>query len=57
VRVDAASLCGQPIAYWNVTVELEGTQIAHTSGVALGANTMGSHGAGAGVLALQFTVP
>ena len=57
VRVDTASLCGQPMANWTVRVLLRGAQIARASGVALGADTMGSHGAGAGVLALQFTVP
>lgn len=57
VRVDAASLCGQPIADWNVRVLLHGKQIAQASGVATDAATRGSHGAGSGVLALQFTVP
>jgi hypothetical protein len=57
VRVDAASLCGQPIAHWSVAVRLEGREIANASGVALDTGTMGSHGLGAGVLALQFTVP
>jgi len=57
VRVDAPSLCGQPIANWTVRVVLRGQSIAEASGVALNADTMGSHGAGAGVLALQFVVP
>ncbi len=57
VRVDTPSLCGQPIANWKVRVVLEGTPIAQASGVAVGADTMGSHGAGSGVLALQFNVP
>jgi hypothetical protein len=57
VRVDAASLCSQPIAHWSVAVSLEGRQIANASGVALDADTMGTHGVGTGVLALQFTVP
>ena len=57
VRVDAASLCGQPIANWTVRAVLHGHEIARASGVALDADTMGPHGAGAGVLALQFSVP
>jgi hypothetical protein len=57
VRVDAPSLCGQPIANWQVKVVLEGNQIAQATGVAVDADTMGSHGVGSGVLALQFSVP
>ena len=57
VRVDAPSLCGQPIANWNVKVILQGDEIARASGVAVDADTRGTHGVGAGVLALQFTVP
>jgi hypothetical protein len=57
VRVDAASLCGQPDAHWTVVVSLEGNVIARASGIALDADTWGNHGLGAGQLALQFTVP
>lgn len=57
VRVDAPSLCGQPLANWQVKVVLEGNQVAQATGVAVDADTMGSHGVGSGVLALQFTVP
>ena len=57
VRVDAASLCGQPIAYWTVKVVLDGKTVAQAQGVALDADTWGAHGLGAGVLALQFAVP
>jgi hypothetical protein len=57
VRVDAASLCGQPIANWTVRALLDGAQIGQASGVELDVDTRGSHGAGAGVLALQFAVP
>jgi hypothetical protein len=57
VRVDAASLCGQPIANWTVRVQLLGTQVGQASGVALDADTRGSHGTGAGLTALQLTVP
>lgn len=57
VRVDATSLCGEPIASWSVQAVLRGKQIAQASGVATDASTRGSHGVGAGVLAFQFTVP
>jgi hypothetical protein len=57
VRVDAPSLCGQPIAYWTVHVRLSGNDVAQASGVAVDEDTRGSHGVGAGLLALQFTVP
>jgi hypothetical protein len=57
VRVDTPSLCGQPEANWTVKAVLEGKQIGEASGVALDANTIGTHGLGSGVLALQFTVP
>lgn len=57
VRVDAASLCGEPVANWNVQAIYRGKQVAHASGVATDASTRGSHGVGSGVLAVQFTVP
>jgi len=57
VRVDAPSLCGRPIAYWTVRALLHGVEVAHASGVAVDADTRGSHGLGSGVLALQLTVP
>jgi hypothetical protein len=56
-RVDAASLCGQPIAHWSVAVTLDGATIAKASGVAVDADTRGDHDRGAGVLALQFSAP
>jgi hypothetical protein len=57
VRVDTPSLCGEPEANWTVKVVLKGAQVGEASGVALSADTWGSHGIGSGVLALQFTVP
>jgi hypothetical protein len=57
VRVDTAALCGQPDAYWTVTVVLAGKTIGQAQGVALDADTRGSHGAGSGVTALTFQVP
>jgi hypothetical protein len=57
VRVDAANLCGWPDANWKVVALLYGKQVAEATGVAVPADTWGSHGAGAGVLAFQFDVP
>jgi hypothetical protein len=57
VRVDAPSLCGQPIANWTVQAVLEGKVVSKASGVAVDADTTGTHGPGSGVLAFQFTVP
>ena len=57
VRVDAASLCGQPIANWTVRAMLYGKQIAEAQGVAFDADTRGPHDVGAGVTALTLVVP
>lgn len=57
VRVDTGALCGQAIANWRIAVTLNGQSLGHAAGVALDADTRGSHGLGAGVLALQFDVP
>ncbi len=57
VRVDTASLCGQPIAHWTVKAMWHGRLVAEASGVGLDASTRGSHGAGSGQQAMQFRVP
>jgi hypothetical protein len=57
VRVDTPTLCGQPIANWQVKVVLRGRTIAESSGVSVDADTLGTHGTGSGQLALQFSVP
>jgi hypothetical protein len=57
VRVDAASLCGEPDAYWTVTATLRGKAVGEAQGVAVDADTRGSHGSGAGVTAFTFNVP
>jgi hypothetical protein len=57
VRVDAASLCGQPIARWTVQATLNGRSIGTAEGVALDASTRGPHDLGAGVTALDLDVP
>jgi hypothetical protein len=57
VRVDAASLCGNPDAYWTVTATLDGKVVGEAQGTAVEADTLGNHGVGAGVTALTFSVP
>jgi hypothetical protein len=57
VRVDAASLCGQPIAHWTVEATLDGTALGEAQGVAVDASTRGPHDQGAGVTALTLRVP
>jgi hypothetical protein len=57
VRVDAASLCGEPDSYWTVTASLEGSVVGQAQGVAVNADTRGAHGAGSGVTAFTFSVP
>jgi hypothetical protein len=57
VRVDAASLCGQPIAHWNVEAALGGRSLGRAQGVAVDATTRGPHDQGAGVTALDLDVP
>ena len=57
VRVDAASLCGEAYADWRVEEILGGAVVASASGEAVGADTRGSHDAGAGRTALEFDVP
>jgi hypothetical protein len=58
VRVDAASLCGQADAQWQVTATTgDGTLQGYGLWEATDADTRGSHGAGAGRLAFTFTIP
>ena len=57
VRVDAASLCGQPAARWTAQVATAGTVAAQASGTMVEANTRGKHGPGGGLLVFTFTYP
>lgn len=59
VLVDTFSLCGQAAAYWFVDVYRSGAAppIASASGQSLATDTRGSHGAQAGVQALEFSLP
>jgi hypothetical protein len=57
VRVDAASLCGLPAAYWTVEAFLDGARLAGSRGIATPDDTRFPHERGAGVLALEVDVP
>lgn len=59
VRVDTFSLCGQATAYWSVEAYRSGAAqpIARASGQSLATDTRGSHGAQAGVQALELSFP
>lgn len=57
VRVDTASLCGEPTARWRVEVTLDGAALGGAAGVALDSDTRDAHDRGAGVLAFEFDVP
>jgi len=56
-KVATASLCGQPWAHWTVEVQLRGEQIAAASGISVESDTREPSGFGAGLLALEFSVP
>jgi hypothetical protein len=57
VRVDAASLCGQVDAQWQVTATTaDGALQGYAAWEATDADTRGSHGAGAGRLAFTFNI-
>lgn len=57
VRIDTFSLCGQASAYWQLEVRTNGGLLATARGQSLPSSTRGSHGQGAGVLALEVDVP
>ncbi|MBM4282586.1 MAG: hypothetical protein FJ137_18145 [Deltaproteobacteria bacterium] len=56
VRVASSSLCGEASAQWWVSVRRGDEPIAAVRGRALSTDTRGPHGAGAGVLAVEFTI-
>jgi hypothetical protein len=58
VLVDAASLCGQVDAQWQVTAsDMYGDALAFAQWEATDSDTRGNHGAGAGRLAFTFSIP
>ncbi|HEU4405526.1 MAG TPA: hypothetical protein VFS43_09570 [Polyangiaceae bacterium] len=57
VRVDAFSLCAEPLARWGVEARFGGERVAGASGTSTPAATRFEHGRGAGVLALEFDLP
>ena len=56
VRVDARSLCGVPAAAWYVAAYRGGALVGAARGLATSDDVLQPHGAGAGVLALRFTL-
>ncbi|HEY1814116.1 MAG TPA: hypothetical protein VGG74_17315 [Kofleriaceae bacterium] len=57
VRVDTRSLCKDPIAYWYVEADYEGSDVAAARGVSPPDAALAPHGPGAGLTALTFDVP
>ena len=58
VRVDASSMCSDADASWFVAVYSEGALVGAASGVSTAYDVQyDPHGAGAGLTALQFTLP
>jgi hypothetical protein len=55
VRVDAFSMCGEPLAHWRVRVLLDGQEVLSARGQMGDSDTRFDHGPGAGLQALQFT--
>lgn len=56
VRVDARSMCGAASAAWYVAAYRNGELLGAARGVATQDDVLQPHGAGAGVLALRFTL-
>jgi hypothetical protein len=57
VRVATASLCSESIAHWTLEVWKGGVRTAVAQGISQDTDTRFGAGAGAGVLALELTVP
>ena len=57
VRVDAASLCGQPAARWTVQVIRAGVVAARAAGTLVESSTRGKHAQGSGLFVLMFSHP
>ncbi len=56
VRVDARAMCGAPGAAWYVAAYRNGELLGAARGFAAPEDTLPAHGAGAGVLALRFSL-
>jgi len=57
IRVDTASLCDEPNAYWRVEARIEGLLVGQAEGLATEHDARAPHDRGAGLLALEITVP
>jgi hypothetical protein len=56
VRVDARQMCGDAIAHWAVAAYQDGALIGAARGASTPDDTLLPHGAGAGALALRFSL-
>jgi hypothetical protein len=56
VRVDARAMCGDAIAHWSVAAYRAGELIGAARGASTPEDVAQPHGAGAGVLALRFSL-
>jgi len=56
VRVDARAMCGDAIVHWSVVAYRDGEPIGAARGASTPSDTELPHGAGAGVLALRFSL-
>ena len=57
VRVDPASLCGEPAARFVVEVHKQGVSAARASGILVEEQVRGGQGKGAGIFVLAFDYP
>jgi hypothetical protein len=57
VRVDTFSLCGQPVADWQLSVTLDGSSLGTAAGQSVASDAYGPHQRGSGREALGFDVP
>lgn len=56
VRVDVRAMCGDAIAHWSVVAYRAGELIGAARGASVPEDVLRPHGAGAGVLALRFSL-
>jgi hypothetical protein len=57
VRVETSSLCSAATAHWTLIAQLGEAVVATVQGQSTHFDTLGAHGRGAGLLALQLVVP
>ena len=57
VRVDTFSLCGQPVSHWSLIALRGGAVLGEARGTSIDSDAALPHAEGAGVVALQFSIP